>query len=73
MPDDKTKKKPQDASRINVNQPYENAYWCNKFGCSEEKLKNAVNAVGTSKENVAAYLNKKWIKIMVYHHGTPFY
>ena len=59
MPDDKTKKRPQDASRINLGQQYEIDYWCDKFCCSEEKLRKAVDAVGTSKEAVEDYLNKK--------------
>ena len=59
MPDDKTKKKPQDASKINLGQSYEINYWCGKFGCSEEELKKAVRTVGTSKEDVEGYFNKR--------------
>lgn len=58
MPDNKTKKKPQDASRINLNQPYEVDYWCKHFGCSEVRLRKAVDEVGTSKDAVAKYLNR---------------
>lgn len=58
MPDDKTKKRPQDASRINLSQPYEVEYWCDYFGCSEDELKKAVDKVGTSKEAVSDYLKK---------------
>ena len=58
MPDNKTKRKPQDASRINLNQPYEVDYWCNHFGCSEDRLRKAVGEVGTSKDAVAKYLNR---------------
>lgn len=58
MPDDKTKKRPQDASRINLSQSYEVEYWCNHFGCSEDELRKAVDEVGTSKEAVTDYLKK---------------
>lgn len=56
MSDDKTKKRPQDASKINLNQRYEIDYWCNRFGCSEDELRNAVDIVGTSKEDVEDFL-----------------
>ena len=58
MPDDKTKKRPQDASRINLGQSYEVEYWCNHFDCSEDELRKAVDKVGTSNEAVADYLKK---------------
>jgi hypothetical protein len=56
MPDDKTKKIPLDASRVNVNQSYEVAYWTNKFGCTKSELENAVKKVGTSAEKVKGFL-----------------
>lgn len=58
MSDDKTKKRPQDASRVNIHQPYEVNWWCDKFNCTEAQLKAAVQAVGTSAKAVQAYLNK---------------
>lgn len=58
MTDDLTKKVPQDASKVNVNETYEVAYWCKKFGCTEAQLKAAVKAVGTKASDVQAYLKK---------------
>ena len=46
MPDDKTKKFPHDAKRVDVNDPDEVRYWRHKFHCSEKMLKKAVANVG---------------------------
>lgn len=35
MADDKTKKGPTDASKVNVHEDYEVQYWCKKFGCTQ--------------------------------------
>lgn len=35
---------------------YEIEYWCNKFGVSKEKLKQAISSVGMSVEAVEKYL-----------------
>ena len=58
MADDKTKKGPADSSRINVNEDYEVDYWTQALGISEEKLKEAVDAVGTSAKAVREHLGK---------------
>lgn len=58
MADDRTKKGPQDSSRVNVNEDYEVTYWTDVLGCSKEELKQAVKEVGTSAKAVRAYLNK---------------
>jgi len=47
-----------DRDRINVNEDYELQYWSEKFGVSRDKIKEAVEAVGTSVEAVQKYLNK---------------
>ena len=52
MPDDTKKRSPQDAKRINLNQPYEIRYWCNKFGCTEDELRKVVRKVGDSSKAV---------------------
>jgi Protein of unknown function (DUF3606) len=52
MPDDLSKKGPQDRSRINSDEDYELRYWCQKFGVSEALLKAAVAKVGNSAEAV---------------------
>lgn len=57
MPDDLRRRRPQDSSRININEPYEVGYWTQTLGVSESKLRRAVNAVGTSVEAV-----KKWLR-----------
>jgi hypothetical protein len=56
MPDDKTRRGPADASRINVHEDYEVRYWSEKFGCSAEELKAAVTAAGNSPAAVQARL-----------------
>ena len=52
MTDDKSKKGPQDASRINVNELYELQYWSAKFGVTPGEVKAAVDKVGTSAKAV---------------------
>jgi hypothetical protein len=57
--DNKEKRKPQDALRININEDYELQYWSDKFNCRKEDLVKAVNAVGVMAEKVEEYLKKK--------------
>ena len=57
MTDDKMKRGPQDANRINVNEDYELQYWTNRFNVSADHLKAAFKKVGTSVDAVAAELN----------------
>jgi hypothetical protein len=59
MPDDKSKIRPQDASRINVNEPYELDCWSKHFGVSKDALKAAVQKVGTSAKAVEAELKRR--------------
>lgn len=58
MPDDLNKKRPLDATRVNINETWEIQYWCGKFHCTEAELKRAVAAVGTSSAKVEGYLKK---------------
>ena len=37
MPDDKSKTRPQDASRVNINEQYEVEYWSKKFGVTSDQ------------------------------------
>jgi hypothetical protein len=46
----------KDRSRINVNDAAERAYWCQKFGCSETQLRNAVKMVGVTPSKVRTQL-----------------
>jgi hypothetical protein len=56
MSDDKSIRAPQDAARINVNEDYEVTYWTNKFGVSEQQLRDAVAKVGVGAEAVGREL-----------------
>jgi len=56
--DDKTKTGGADRGRININEGYEVDYWSNKFGVSKDKLKAAVQTVGTSANAVEEFLKK---------------
>jgi hypothetical protein len=58
MSDDRTKKGPQDRSRINVNEDYELRYWTKELGVSPDELKSAVQKVGPSVEAVREHLGK---------------
>lgn len=58
MSDDLSKRRPQDATKVNVNESWELDYWSKKFGVTTEKLKEAVKAVGTSATAVQKYLGK---------------
>lgn len=58
MPDDKTKRRPQDASKINVHESYEVNWWCDEFGVTPAQLIAAVNAVGVSADAVRRHLGK---------------
>ena len=46
MSDDKGKKQPQDASKVNVNEQYEVEYWSKKFGVTPDQLRAAVSRGG---------------------------
>ena len=52
MSDDLKRRGPQDRSWVNLNEEWEMKWWCAQFNCSEEELREAVNAVGVSAEAV---------------------
>ena len=58
MADNLQERRPQDRSRINVNERWELQYWTKHFGVSEEQLRNAVKTAGTSVEAVGKHLGK---------------
>ena len=58
MADNLEDRGPQDRSRINVNEPWELQYWSKHFGVTENQLRTAVQAVGTSVEAVGRHLGK---------------
>lgn len=51
-------REPEDPTKINVNQQWEINYWCEKFGVSETRLRQAVSAVGPMVSAVKKYLGK---------------
>lgn len=54
--DDPKNRGPQDRTRINLSQEHEVRYWSEELGVSEEKLRDAVAAAGSSVEKVRAHL-----------------
>lgn len=58
MSDDLRKRLPQDASKISLTEKWEVDYWCEKFGCTEQQLRNAVKAVGHGADAVKKHLGK---------------
>jgi hypothetical protein len=58
LADDKTKKGPADAQRVNISEPYEVTYWSDKWGVSAQTLKAAVMKVGPIADKVARELGK---------------
>jgi Protein of unknown function (DUF3606) len=51
-------KRPQDSSKVNVNEDWEVQYWCGKWGVTKAQLVAAVKAVGVSATAVAKHLGK---------------
>jgi hypothetical protein len=58
MSDDLKKRRPLDATRINIHEPWEVNWWCDEFKCTSAQLKDAVAKVGTSATTVKKYLGK---------------
>jgi hypothetical protein len=58
MGDDLKKKRPQDASKVNIHEPWEVNYWCGEFNCTKVQLEAAVKSVGVSAEAVRRYLKR---------------
>jgi hypothetical protein len=58
MADDKKKKRPQDAARVNIHEPWEMEYWTNRFGCTRQQLIAAVQKVGVSVKAVQTELKR---------------
>ncbi|RYD56421.1 MAG: DUF3606 domain-containing protein [Sphingobacteriales bacterium] len=59
MADDKSKRGPQDSTRVNVNEDYELRYWTMRFNVSADRLKEAVKEVGPSVRAIDEYLNDR--------------
>lgn len=56
MADDLSNRGPQDRSRVNVSEPHEIAWWTQKFGVSEQQLRDAVKKAGVSAKDVEKLL-----------------
>jgi len=59
MSDDRSKKGPADRARVNIHEPYEVRYWCEKFDCSKARLELAVKTVGVMAKDVEANLRAR--------------
>jgi hypothetical protein len=61
MADDMTRRGQTDSARvINAYGEHEVRYWCKEFGCTEEELFDAVDAVGTMSDKVRAHMSLKF-------------
>ena len=62
MPDDRTKKGPQDRSKINTQEPYEVRYWATKFGVPERVLVEIAKKHGPKASDIekAIKAHKRW-------------
>ncbi|WEF31585.1 DUF3606 domain-containing protein [Pseudoduganella chitinolytica] len=58
MADNLQNRGPQDRNRINVNEPWELRYWTKELGLSEDELREAVKAAGTSVNAVREHVGK---------------
>lgn len=59
MADDRKKRGPQDAAKVNTHESYELDYWSQKFGVTSDQLKAAVKEVGSGSAAVEAHLKSK--------------
>ncbi len=59
MSDDLTDRGPADAARVALSQPWEVAYRCRVWNCTEDELREAVAAVGVMVADVEAHLAKR--------------
>ncbi|MBS0657616.1 MAG: DUF3606 domain-containing protein [Verrucomicrobia bacterium] len=58
MSDNPEKRGPADRTRVNVNEEHEVRYWTERFGVSEEQLREAVQKAGVMAEDVERVLRK---------------
>jgi hypothetical protein len=56
MADNLTDRGPADRARINLHEDYELRYWTKQLGVSEERLRAAVAAAGSSADAVREHL-----------------
>ncbi|USQ98017.1 DUF3606 domain-containing protein [Caulobacter sp. RL271] len=58
MSDDKSRRGPEDASRISLSEAYEVSYWTRELGVTRDELARAVVEVGNSAAAVRAYFQR---------------
>jgi len=58
MTDNLRKRRPQDARRINIHEPWEMGWWCKELKVNCDRIEAAVRAVGTSATAVRRHLPK---------------
>jgi hypothetical protein len=58
MADDKTKKGPQDPTRINLTEDYEVRYWSKKLRVTPDRLRAAIEKAGDSVKAVERELKR---------------
>jgi Protein of unknown function (DUF3606) len=58
MADDKSKRGPADAKRININEAHELDYWCERFGVTPQQLEDAVKKAGVMASDVKRHLGQ---------------
>jgi hypothetical protein len=58
MTDDRNKRGPQDAARINVHERWELDYWTKELGVTADELRAAVQQVGVMAKDVRKHLGK---------------
>lgn len=56
MPDNLSRRRPEDPKKVNINQAWEIQYWTRELGVSESQLIRAVNSVGPMVEDVKSLL-----------------
>jgi hypothetical protein len=59
MADNPKDRGPQDRARVNMDQDYEVRWWSKKFKVTPDRLRNAVDEVGSSADKVARRLGKE--------------
>lgn len=59
MSDDKRKTGSPDRDRISLGEDYEMQYWTQALGVSEDELRQAVQAVGSTAEAVRNHLTQR--------------
>jgi hypothetical protein len=58
MADNLQKRRPQDASKVNIHESWEVNWWCDEFNCTKAQLVAAVSKVGVSAAAVRKYFGK---------------